>query len=416
MYEAIDCQGFAGGYTLGVVQAGFKLVGKREMTGGFGAPNCEANRHLLGYDWDLEAVDPVAWTAKHVEYVFGNPPCSGFSLFTGDQRNRGIHAKVNHCMWAFAEYAARCTPYIAAYESVQQAFKEGRELMQALRARVEELTGLRYDLYHVYHNAYELGGVARRPRYFWVISRIPFGVEYPELRYLPTIEDAWKDLDGLSFTWQQQPYRRPALSPWAKQARNGNVAVDGHVGESNLNSRRLASVLEAMREFGGWQPRTGMWPTLKYYYDQTGTLPEGVIDKLPKLIERDWQMGFTQPYRWSPNEPARVIVGGALNLVIHPWQDRLITHREAARVMGFPDDWRIVNLRNKPGLCTTWGKGISVQCGRWIAEQVRHALDGEPGENSGEPIGEREYLIKHHAPIKVGRVGARWEPMPARVA
>jgi hypothetical protein len=76
MYRAIDCMGFAGGFTLGVVQAGFELVAKREMRGGFGVPNCEANRHLLGTNWQAQACDPADWEVMPAELVFGNPPCS----------------------------------------------------------------------------------------------------------------------------------------------------------------------------------------------------------------------------------------------------------------------------------------------------------------------------------------------------
>jgi hypothetical protein len=74
--RAIDCLGFAGGFTLGIVQSGFTLVGKREMKGGFGVANCEVNRHLLGYDWKSQAVDPANWEVTPAEVVFGNPPCS----------------------------------------------------------------------------------------------------------------------------------------------------------------------------------------------------------------------------------------------------------------------------------------------------------------------------------------------------
>ena len=76
MYTAVDCLGFAGGFTLGVVQAGFKLVGKRELKGGFGIANCEANRHLLGQGWQSQACDSAAWEVVPAEMVFGNPPCS----------------------------------------------------------------------------------------------------------------------------------------------------------------------------------------------------------------------------------------------------------------------------------------------------------------------------------------------------
>lgn len=78
MYSAVDVMGFAGGFTLGVVQAGFKLIGKRELPGGFGVANCEANRHLLGDSWQTEVGQERSWTpVRDAQLLFGNPPCSG---------------------------------------------------------------------------------------------------------------------------------------------------------------------------------------------------------------------------------------------------------------------------------------------------------------------------------------------------
>jgi hypothetical protein len=76
MLKAIDCMSFAGGFTMGMVQAGFTLAAKREMKGGFGVANCEANRDLLGYGWKAQASDAKDWTVVPAEVVFGNPPCS----------------------------------------------------------------------------------------------------------------------------------------------------------------------------------------------------------------------------------------------------------------------------------------------------------------------------------------------------
>ena len=105
--------GFAGGFTLGVVQAGFELVGKRELPGGFGVPNCEANRHLLGNAWQAEAVESERWSVpRDVDFVFGNPPCSGFSVMSA-KSFRGANSKVNACMWAFADYVGRSGAPIA---------------------------------------------------------------------------------------------------------------------------------------------------------------------------------------------------------------------------------------------------------------------------------------------------------------
>jgi hypothetical protein len=41
----------------------------------------------------------------------------------------------------------------------------------------------------------------------------------------------------------------------------------------------------------------------------------------------------------------------------------------------------------------TWGKGITVDCGRWIGDWIKRALDGEPGSYVGAEIGDREYDI-----------------------
>lgn len=69
--------GFAGGFTLGMTQAGFKLVGKRELPGGFGVVNCERNRHLLGDNWKSQVSTPEQWeVVDGTDVVFGNPPCS----------------------------------------------------------------------------------------------------------------------------------------------------------------------------------------------------------------------------------------------------------------------------------------------------------------------------------------------------
>jgi hypothetical protein len=111
-----------------------------------------------------------------------------------------------------------------------------------------------------------------------------------------------------------------------------------------------------------------------------------------KLISRDFFSGFTAPVRWQGDLPARVITGGALGSVIHPTLDRTITHRETARVMGFPDDW-LIDPIPRGGLAPTWGKGITVDCGRWIGEWIRAALDGAPGTFAGDLVGERESSI-----------------------
>lgn len=388
-YLAVDCQGFAGGFTLGMVQAGFTLIGKREMRGGFGVANCEANRHLLGEHWHAESVDPAQWTAPAAHVVFGNPPCSGFSVMSA-KSFRGAGSKINHCMWAFAEYAARVRPLVAVFESVQIArtSPDGLELMRALRAKVEALTDERWTLYHVRHNALHLGGAAERRRYFWLISRIPFGVEPHEQRAWPLFSEVIEDLTNLDQRWESQPYRDPP-SWWAESRVSSSGEVDGHIGLDNPLTRRLQDLMRGVE----WPPGAHIGAVARLHYEKHGKLPASWKGTEQKIVTNDFFMGYTTPVRWHGDRAGRVITGGGLHNVIHPTLNRTITHRETARVLGFPDDWKILPLRGLPGLNMTWGKGITVDCGRWIGKWIRAALDGAPGSYVGTPIGEREFDI-----------------------
>jgi len=304
---------------------------------------------------------------------------------------RGANSKVNACMWAFADYVIRARPTIAVFESVQQARNrpDGLDLMRRLRAHVEEDTGDRWTLYHVRHNAYSVGGCAQRKRYFWLISRVPFGVEVPQPRTLPVLADVIADLAPLGRTWHAQPYRAPVTHMWTEQLRSASGAVDGHVHVSNPLTQRVADLIDGC----GWEPGASLGEICRRYYEKHGRLPASMAQGEAKIVANDFAMGFTTVTRWRGEQPARVITGASLQLVIHPWLDRMITHREAARILGFPDDWLIKPLRGVSGLNLTWGKGISVHCGRWIGGWIARALDGNPGTHVGSLIGEREYDI-----------------------
>ena len=389
MYRALDCQGFAGGFTLGMVQAGFTLVGKREMKGGFGVANCEANRHLLGNAWQSESRDPEGWTPTAADVVFGNPPCSGFSVMSA-RDFRGADSKINHCMWSFVDLAARVRPTIAVFESVGNAYtsESGQDLMRRLRLRLQERTGDAWCLYHVRHNAIALGGAAVRRRYFWLASRVGFGVERPTLTQFPLLNDVIGDLANLPQTWQAQPYRAPA-SWWSTTRRSRSGVVDGHRGLDNPLTRRIRDLLHGVE----WSPGMAIGAVAQRYWNTHGKLPDSWASTEEKIVKNDFFMGFTTPVRWHGDRYGRVVTGGGLHNIIHPWLDRTVTHREVARILGFPDDWRILPLQKVSGLNMTWGKGITVDCGRWIGGWIRAALDGHPGSFTGKQLAADEFDI-----------------------
>ncbi len=397
-YQFVDAHGFAGGFTLGAVQAGLELVGKRE-TSAFGVANMEVNRHLLGNRWatqidsNYDAWEPVDTAVA----VLGNPPCSGFSLMT-HRDHRGVDAAVNACMKGFALFAAKQPNLqIAVFESVQQAYTQGVELMRWLRNDLEERTQRRFTLYHVLHNGYSLGGSSIRRRYFWVASAIPFGIDPPKPTRVPVLWDAIGDLEGMAPTWEYQPYRKPA-GWWVTEQgmRNGrHASTDGHHGVSTVGIQRNFDLITPENP---WPIKKVTSDMIKSYYELYGDFPESWQHLKEKMLSKrnpdgTFRMGYIQPCRWNPDAAGRVITGAGMLTGIHPYEDRMFTHREVARIMGFPDDWRILPNRGHNQLAFNWGKGILTQCGKWIGGWIQHALDGEPSDHVGTELGEREYVM-----------------------
>lgn len=386
--RAIDCQAFAGGFTLGVVQAGWELVGKREAAAGFGMRQCEVNRRLLGDNWEGQASAPADWEPVAAELFFTNPPCSGFSVLS-NQKFRGVDSSINQCMWDAVELAIKVQPEIFVLESVAVAFKQGLPLMRRLRERLEEGTGHRYHLTHVLQDNYSLGGCSKRRRYFMVCSRDPFGVEVPTLNRLPTVGDAIGDLSLLDEKWEPQPYR-DAPTWWSRQLRSPHGVVDGHYSPVTAATQRL---LDLMDPEIGWAEGEDEDDVARRWHEQRGTLPESWLKprqdgqtRYEWAVKNDFNFGMFQRGRWRWNDPARVVTGAGPHIALHPRAPRFFTHREIARIMGFPDDWVTLPLADFKPLEAGWGKGVSVHAGRWIAHWARESLLGNPGQYDQVPL------------------------------
>jgi site-specific DNA-cytosine methylase len=285
-------------------------------------------------------------------------------------------------------------------ESVRPAFTKGLPLMRQLRAELERLTGDQYTLHHVVQDNYSLGGCSKRGRYFMVCSRVPFGVEIPPLKYRPTLADAIGDLVDLPLTWEAQGYNDEPTW-WSESLRNdrqghdGPLWVDGHEVPSVGKTSILLDLMDDC-DRRHWIEGLGEGRASKRYYDAHGTLPPSWHAKIKKVsqkslaawaIDREFNFGMFQTGRWYWGQHARVVTGAGPLIGIHPVNDRYFTHRETARIMGFPDDWLIEPLRNEKTLVPGWGKGISVHAGRWISEWAKSSIEGNPGtEQAGRLV------------------------------
>lgn len=402
----VDCNGLAGAASLGFIQAGGTLLA-RVGTLRLGAENMRANRPLTGWGWEDEfSDDPADWhVPDDVHVVLGTPPCSAWSTMT-NKNYRGGDADVLKHTDALIAYASRVAPQVVAFESVQQAYTTGRAYMQLMRDKLEANTGLPYDLYHVKHNNACLGGAAQRKRYWFVCARIPFGMDPPVPMRVPTLLESIGDLRGLQSTWEKQPYVYPETW-WSSRRRSADGAVDGHVIRRLTHERRVRSLLDALD--GEWPQGWREQDAVKAVYTKYGRLPPEWTTQEERLVKRDFDMGFNQMVRWLEDRPARVLTGGALDQAMHPTETRMFTLREAMRIQGWPDSWRLWPARNVATHVLWPGKAVPVDAARWLGVWVKAALEGRPGSMRGVPVGDREYLLDstHNyrlTPYELGRV------------
>lgn len=370
--RAIDCQTFGGTFALAVRDAGFDLIAKREGAAGFGLPMYVGNLDLLQTD-DIQNDEPDNWQAKETELVFGNPACSGFSGLStcvnkrdenGERVSyRGIDSPANKGMWDLIAYAAACDPEIVIFESVTGAYTSGRELMRNLREYLEFETGCKYDLHHVLHNNLTLGGYAERNRYFFVASKIPFAIQPPDTSQLLTLRDAIGDLEHVDLG-----------------------GIDGHEVAPTPRAVRLAE-LAAKAVWLADEPAGEAWKRAQ----AAGITLETWNQDKPGV---DSRTSMYAARRWNYDKPARVLRQYASSENVHPTLPRCFTYREAARIMGLPDNWTVQPAVDAGVNGQAWfGKGIPYASGKWIADSAAASLNGEPGEQPGDPIGDREYLI-----------------------
>jgi DNA (cytosine-5)-methyltransferase 1 len=412
----IDCNGLAGFMSYGFVKSGMEMT-LRTGTLNFGNPVAELNRKHLGDNWSsFFSNSEEEWPVMNADIVMGCPPCSGWSVWSGPA-NRGPEAAAHEHTRAFMRYAAKVKPKMIIFECVQQAYTQGRESMVKYRDMVEELSGKKYDLYHVKMNNLQVGGFSYRARYFWtaVEQGMPFGAVATTPEKMPTMMDVIGDLENCEIMWESQSYSGEGTD-FVKDLRNQSGTVNGHMAKSNMNSARIKDIFDIVGN-DGWKPMMPLNKALRSAVDKnSGNFPQTWIGLSEKIVDNDFYMGFSMPSRWDGNSWAHVLTGSALDHVIHPTQSRTITHREAARIQGLPDDWEFVEAKGYSALSSTWGKAVAAQAAKWIGDAAVASLKGEPNGPSGELIGDREYLIDTDKGFSRSYVAKGWYPNKATKA
>lgn len=392
--KAVDCEALAGSWDLGSVREGFEIIHRATLTGGFGDVVIEANRDVLG-DFPIEVGDVSDWTPqKDVSFLFGTPPCSGWSLMnTSKSANaRGPDSAIQRCTWSLIEYASKCWgsdgqlgPEIVSFECVQQAHTQGRDLMSAYLRMLRDNTGQDYKLTHVLMSGASIGAAQLRNRFFWVAHRVPFGVDVVSPRRAATYRDAIGDLVGLPLQRELQPVRE-APTAWVQvhEMRRPDDRVDWHMqvaDRERAKETNLELILRVM-DYAEWKPGKYLRQVIEDDQANGHQIPDEPFSKFGR--------GWGGPIRVEWDKPGRVIHGGGAGQFIHPEEDRFLTMRELSRLMGYPDSWEWPDVGNRWNVSMWLGKNAPVQSAQWMSHHVRQALKGTSSRLRGIPDEERD--------------------------
>lgn len=338
--KAIGCHVFAGGFTAGV-QSVMEVRGQLE-THGLGE-NTVRNELQLPF---MLVDDAKGWEQFRdawdgCELCYGNPRCSSFSSLTGgyDDRTHGPWAKQTRDVHDLCNFAVDRFDWIV-WESIQQAFSVGRPLLDHLRDRVFFPAG--YKVAHVLLNAATFGNAQRRRRYFFVAYRdkYTFNVIVPDR---PTRQTTLANvLDTVC------PERTPEPGDFKRRTKL-NYHADSYRRLNDDEAFSLPSLLqgENMNSLGRRDP--GLYS--KNYRDKW----DNRASKLPFSLHC--------LRRLRSDRPASTVYSASGSWV-HPTQDRPLTVREIAAIMGWnflPEGWNPI---------AQIGKGVVPVVGRWLAKQI----------------------------------------------
>lgn len=103
------------------------------------------------------------------------------------------------------------------------------------------------------------------------------------------------------------------------------------------------------------------------------------IEKMKRLNPGEGFYGGMQHRRLDPDKPSPVIMSSSTKF-IHPWENRTLTVRESACLMGYPIDFQFFGSENK--CLDQVGKSICPQVGEFILKQVYEYLLWEKEKRS----------------------------------
>lgn len=315
-YNAVDIFSGAGGMSLGAVMAGLDIdiaiENNKDAATTFKVNHPETK--VICEDIKQVNINNLS-NINNLFALFGGPPCQGFSISNTKTRNE--HNANNSLFNEFIRFVDDAKPIWFVFENVEgiATFKKGK-ILEELRSRFKELG---YKTNDDVLLASDYGVPQNRNRFFMVGNRLDIEFSFPEKhKQKVSVKDAINDLPTLKNGSLEEclPYREVPLSKYAKLMRRSS-----QMSSQNFVSKNEDYVIERYKYINVGENWQSIPKELMTNYSNTKNCHSGIYRRL------------------HPEKPSVVIANYRKNMLIHPYEDRGLSVREAARIQSFPDDF-----------------------------------------------------------------------------
>lgn len=350
-YRIIDLFSGAGGMTLGFVDERF--------TGGFECVLAVDNdraamqTHKDGFGGESVAGNIEDWLQKTkkipaADIVIGGPPCQGFSLL-----NKNRDGDARRALWEpYLDIVKASGAKIFIMENVKELLKSDE--FDAICAKAKKLG---FEIKAQILNAADYGAPQSRRRAVIVGWKVKAGVAPPDFPPRPTHSSPTANDDLPSWITVKEVIG-DLPNPVGTEIRDCDGPLDLHFGRNPTpkSLQRYKMVPPGGNRFDLQKNAPELTPACWL------NKPSGGTD----LFGRLWWDRPSVTIRTEFFKPEK-------GRYLHPVKHRPITHREAARLMGFPDDFKFSG--SKTEIARQIGNAVPPPLAAAIARMVKAMLD-----------------------------------------
>ena len=382
----------AGGISHGFEQAGFRVVGGVDFDPS-SVETFQANHEgAKGIRADLSDLSPKdladasGLRTESLDCVAGGPPCQGFSRNRAFRHQDGVFVDDprNHLYWHFFEFVEYFRPKFVVMENVPEILMKADGYFRD--AVFKKFTDLGYSAEARVINAAEFGAPQSRRRAFFVAGRDGQRVRFPYATTLPGrragrrtptsrdyIEPALKADDNLSLFDDALPV---GPTVWEAISDLHGAYAESLDGKCSYASEPSTDYQRDRREGADSVCNHFRWRLTERQLKRVRLVGQGQgLFHLPESLRT--KNGYGSAYRRMQSDAQALTITTWMfhpgsGMFTHPFEDRVVTIREAARLQSF-QDWFVFKGKYH-SQCRQVGNSVAPLVARAIAESLLEIL------------------------------------------